>query len=277
MSSHPRKVGDVFLSPSQRRKYTEERTWAMESMLRYKATGCSITKELLIVFYMQGFVRRSANRIAKNLPSCVDVSDLEQTAYFGLIDCIEKFDPSRKVKFESFAKLRVEGAMRDFLRKEDPVSRVARQRSKKIAGCINQFKTEFGRSPTNEELQNRLHLDDDEFMTLMKNVVVPCTLSLCLVEFDDNDEVGPLGLIEQYDDSLSGVDQLDLRDWLCDQLCTYDKLIVTLHFVENLTMYEVGCVIGYSESRVSQRMKQLLRMLRSRLIDSPDTKLLMAS
>ena len=246
-------------------------------MLHYKTTACAVTKELLVVYYMQGFVRRAAARVAKNLPSCVDVSDLEQTAYFGLVDCIEKFDTTRKIKFESFAKLRVEGSMRDFLRKEDPVSRVARQRSKKIANCIEQFKTENGRSPTNEELQNRLNLDSSDFLALMKNVVVPNTLSMCLVEFDDKDEVGPIGLIEQHDDSLDIVDQLDLRVWLCEQLCTYDKLIVTLHFVENLTMYEIGRVIGYSESRVSQRMKHLLQILKTKLNDSSETRLLMAS
>lgn len=283
MSSHPRKDGGVFLSPpllsqrQKRREKTNDQCWAVKAMLKFKKTGCPITKELLVVYYMQGFVRRSAARVAKGLPSCVDISDLEQTAYFGLNDCIEKFDPSRKIKFESFAKLRVEGAMRDFLRREDPVSRVTRQRSKKIARSIEQFTTERGRPPTNDELQERLDVTDDEFVVIMKSVVVPNTLSMCLVEHDDHEDVAPIGFIEQRDISLSMIDQLDLREWLCEQLCVYDKLIVTLHFVENLTMYEIGRVIGYSESRVSQRMKHLLQLLRTKLVDSPETRMLLAS
>ena len=276
MASHLGKDGGVFLTP-QARDQNNKQAWAQEAMLHYKKTHCEITRELLVVFYMQGFVKRSAAKVSKDLPQCVDPADLEQTAYFGLVDCVEKYDPERKIKFESFARLRVEGAMRDYLRKEDPVSRVARQRTKMIARSIEQFKVEFGRAPTSEELQTRLHLDDGEFEAVMRDVVVPSTLSMCSVENNDSEDSPLLCIIEQKDDTARFVEQIDLRSWLCENLCTYDKLIITLLFVENLTMFEVGCVIGYSESRVSQRIKRVLSVLKTKLTDSPETQLLMAS
>ena len=276
MASQLGNVGGVFLSP-QGRDQDNKQAWAQEAMLHYKKTSCEITRELLVVFYMQGFVKKSAARVSKDLPQCVDPADLEQTAYFGLVDCIEKYNPDRQIKFESFARLRVEGAMRDYLRKEDPVSRVARQRTKMIARSIEQFKVEFGRAPTSGELQTKLQLDDGEFEAVMRDVVVPSTLSMCSVENNDSEESPLLGVIEQKGGNTCFVEQLDLRTWLCENLCTYDKLIVTLHFVENLTMFEVGCVIGYSESRVSQRIKHILSILKTKLTDSPETQLLMAS
>jgi len=275
MTSHPRTDDAVLLTP-QRREGSEE-AYAHNLMTEFKSSGCEQTKALIAEYYMNGFVKRIASRVAYSLPSCIDVQDLEQCAYFGLIDCIEKFNPSRKIKFESFARLRVEGAMKDFLRKEDPVSRLARQRSKLIAKGINQFKSEHGRTPTNCELKSRLGVCDDEFDMLMKDQSIPCTLSMSISEQHNDEEADLVMMVESKDVSFLTLERADLRDWLFDRLCNVDKLIVTLHFVERLTMLEVGNVVGYSESRVSQRIKQVLKLLHMRLHEHPEIALLMAS
>ncbi len=275
MTSHPRTDDGVLLTP-QKREGSEE-AYAQTLMTEYKSGGCEQTKILIAEHYMNGFVKKIANRVAYSLPSCIDVRDLEQCAYFGLIDCIEKYNPTRNVKFESFARLRVEGAMKDFLRKEDPVSRLARQRSKLIAKGINQFQCEYGRLPTDGELKHRLGVNDDEFNTLMKDQSTPSTLSMSIAEQQDEEDVNFVMMIESKDFSFESLERADLRGWLFDQLCNVDKLIVSLHFVERLTMLEVGNVVGYSESRVSQRIKHVLKLLHMRLHERPDIAMLMAS
>ena len=279
MTSHPRTVGGVFLSPLQEennKKAESNKQWAIAVMNEYKTTGSRNAKELLIVYYMQGYVKKIAKRLSHRLPKCIDCSDLEQTAYVGLVDSIDKYNPNLNIKFESYARLRVEGAMKDYLRREDPVSRIARQRSKLIAKGIELFVAEKGQKPTNEELRLRLGLDIKEFEGIMKDVHVPCTLSFSPVE-PKNDESKPSLSIDPKVSSCQKVDQTDVRKWLLEELDTYDKLIVSLHFVEGLTMLEVGKVVGYSESRVSQRIKHALSLLKNKLVDFPETILLMAS
>ncbi len=275
MTSHPRTDDAVLLTPPRRED--SEVAYAQNLMIQYKSSGCQQIKSLIAEHYMNGFVKRVASRVAYSLPSCIDVQDLEQSAFFGLIDCIEKFNPSRKIKFESFARLRVEGAMKDFLRKEDPVSRLARQRSKLIAKGINQFQSEHGRLPTNCELKARLGVDDNEFNALMKDQSIPCTLSMSYAEQSDDEESSLAMMVESREFPLQNIERSDLREWLFSQLCHVDKLIVTLHYVERLTMLEVGNVVGYSESRVSQRIKQVLKLLHMRLHERPDIAMLMAS
>ena len=280
MTSHPRTVGGVFLSPPKEEnniKTESKKQWAVAVMNEYKATGSCVAKELLIVYYMEGYVKKIAKRLSQRLPKCIDCSDLEQTAYVGLVDSIDKYNPNLSIKFESYARLRVEGAMKDYLRREDPVSRIARQRSKLIAKGIESFVAENGRSPTNEELRLRLCLESKEFENIIKDVHIPCTLSFSSPTDSNNDDSRLSLSIDPEASSCQGVDQADVREWLLGELDIYDKLIVSLHFVEGLTMLEVGKVIGYSESRVSQRIKHALSLLKNKLVDSPETIVLMAS
>ena len=226
---------------------------------------CSLTREALLLYYMDTFVTRSATKIVANVQGRVEKDDLKQAAFFALDNYIDKFDPSRNYKFESFARLRIEGAMLDYLRREDPASRLARSRSKMIAKGIASFKTENGRQPSDDELQNLLRLDKSEFLAVMRDVHVPCTLSYHPCENDNSDETSGAIHIEAKSDWFASVDREDLNAWLFQQLGHYDLLIVTLTYTEGLTMLEIGHAIGYSESRVSQRLKHVHSILKARL------------
>ena len=252
------------------------REWAVKAMLRYKETGCKKTMDELLIHYMGGYVRHLANRVAADLPSCIEADDLAQSAYFGLTDCIKKFDPERRIKFESYSRQRVEGAMKDYLRREDPASRLARTRSKIIARGIAQFMAEHGRTPTNEDLRVLLQLNQHEFSAVMKDVHVPNTISFHPMDSDGNEDLSASVHIELHSKGLMQVDREDLHRWLYQQLGYYDRLIVTLHYTENLTMLEVGRFMGYSESRVSQRLKHIHELLKTRMNDNPEMELLMA-
>jgi len=268
MVKHLVQDGDGFL-PSNNIRNETPASIALETMLHYKQTCCSEARNWLIEYYMRTFVRNAARRIASGLPKCVDPDDLEQVGFFGLIECIDKFDPSRNFKFVTFARQRVEGSMRDELRRIDPASRLARTRTKMIARGIEQFKSEHGRSPTDDELRKILQLDEKEFAAVMRDIHVPNTLQFHPVDEDDGDGLMAMS-IEHKSSGCGVVDQIDLHEWLCTQLGTYDKLIVALTYTEGLTMLEIGHTLGYSESRVSQRLKHIHAVLKSKISDDPE-------
>ena len=225
---------------------------------------------------MRTFVHNAARRIAAGLPSCVDPEDLEQIGFFGLRECVEKYDPALNFKFETYARQRVEGSMRDYLRRIDPASRLARTRTKMIASGIEEFKSQYGRTPTDEELQAILQLDEKEFIAVMRDVHVPNTLPFHPTDDDDGGEGLIAMSIEGKQGECDSVDRRDLHEWLCNQLGTYDKLIVMMTYTDGLTMLEIGHTLGYSESRVSQRLKHIHAVLRGKITDEPEFCLLMA-
>tara|TARA_B100000959_G_scaffold283213_1_gene351556 strand:- start:164 stop:1129 length:966 start_codon:yes stop_codon:yes gene_type:complete len=269
MVSHLMTDGGDFLPPFneliETSKTQAER--AVGIMLYFKETNCVEAKDWLLEHYMHTFVRSTARRLASGLPKSIEADDLEQVGYFGLVDCIQKYNPSLMYKFETFARQRVEGSMRDHLRKEDPASRLARSRTKMIARGISEFNAQFGRKPTDKELQNVLGLEDKEFASVMRDVHVPNTIPFHPTGEDDGgDGLGAIS-IELKCSGHEDVDNRDLHDWLCGTLGTYDKLIVVLMYKEGLTMLEIGHTIGYSESRVSQRLKHIHAVLKSKLSD----------
>ncbi len=275
MVSHPIPEGDDFSSPLKRRSENNDAQFAAELMLYYKKTNCLESRDWLMTYYMRTFVRNAARRIASGLPKSIDAEDLEQVGFFGLIECIEKFDPNRQFKFETFARQRVEGAMRDELRRIDPASRLARQRTKLISKGIDLFRSQHGRTPTDVELQAILHLDQKEFSAVMRDVHVPNTLPFHPGEDDEGDGL-MVSSIELKNSGHEEIDRKDLQEWLCMQLNTYDRLIVSLTYVEGLTMLEIGHSLGYSESRVSQRLKHIHAILKNKLVESIDVSWLMA-
>jgi len=281
MVSHPKPDGGDFLPPYHLKQVnhehcTSQAEFAVQAMMYFKDTNCQAAREWLIEYYMRTFVRNVARRICSGLPSCVDPEDLEQIGFFGLIDCLQKFDPLLNYKFETYARRRVEGSMKDYLRRIDPASRLARTRTKMISRGIEEFRAQHGRIPTDEELQDVLQLDEKEFLAVMRDVHVPNTIPFHPTENDESGDGLAATSIEIKSDEYETVDQKDLHEWLCSQLGTYDKLIVVLTYTEGLTMLEIGHAIGYSESRVSQRLKHIHAVLRGKIVDCPQGLWLMA-
>ena len=275
MVGHFSNNGGDFLSPQYTNNTSKTAKWAVMAMRHYKQTSCRLTKDALLNYYMTAFVNPCARRISAGVPSCVDVEDLQQTAFFALNDYIDKFDLSLNFKFESFARRRIEGAMLDFLRREDPASRLARSRAKMISKGISAFYAENGRKPEDNELRSLLQLTQSEFVAVMKDVHVPGTISYHPSENDNEQENSMAIHIEEKNEGFTSVDRSDLNAWLFKQLCHYDLLIVTLTYSEGLTMLETGHVLGFSESRVSQRLKQVHNVLKARLLDHPEELFLM--
>jgi RNA polymerase sigma factor FliA len=285
MVSHPTKEGGDFLPQNVKVKTTIEakrplsfpasETWVKCAMSHFKATGCGETKSQLLQHYMVSFVRPVARNLASKLPRCVDPDDLEQCAFIALNTQLDKYDTSRNICFEAFSRLRIMGAMRDQLRRDDPVPRLARARTKLLEEARLSFRNEFGCDPTEEELRLRLGMDEVEFNTVYQDGHAPATIGIQAGEPGDEYDWAPIHYIDG-DVQTRIAEQNDLLRWICTRLDERDKLILTLYFYESLSMLEVGQSLGCSESRVSQRLQHIYKTLKFWFSEHPEELKLMA-
>lgn len=209
-----------------------------------------------------------AQRLASKLPPTVERDDLISAGVLGLIDAVNKFDPSRGVLFKTYAETRVRGAMLDSLRDLDWAPRSARRRAREVEEAYARIERERGRPATEEEVADALDLSLSDFQTLLGELN-----ALQLTALDDDGGDGgsslahslagdpahtPSALFE------SGEGRRALADAI-DRLPERERQVVALYFVEELTLKEVGSVLGVTESRASQLRTQALLRLRSAL------------
>ena len=237
---------------------------------------CGRAYESLVTHYMKSHVRVIAERLRASLPSHIDVDDLVQQGYLGLIEAIARFDPERGIRFETFSSRRINGAMRDWLRSQDPAPRLMRQRARLVDEVTRRFQVVHGRLPDREELQNALGLEGDEFHRVVDEDRPPVLLTTNAVNREGQDDEVSLPARSGQGPTV-GVVRHDLRRWVIRGLEPVDQMIVTLYYYESLTMREVGAALGCSESRISQRLESILSRLRARLDLTPDRLIQMAS
>lgn len=250
-----------------------ERTWR-----EYKRTGSRVHQEQLVTHYMTGHVRMLVQRFRARLPAHIEVDDLMQQAYFGLVESMERYDLSRNTRFEAFAGQRIIGELYDHLRRIDPVSRQARHCDKTLREAAERFEKVNGRAPSEIEMQRELHLDDVEYDRFMKQARIGSTVSTPVQRTETQAEHDPRLVDSVADDDEFGPDaraqDRDLRHWFLRGLTREDKLIVTLYYFEGFSLREIGLTIGISESRVSQKKDEILLQLRARFSGDPAVELL---
>jgi len=222
---------------------------------------------------MRTHVRRIADRMHARLPVQVEVDDLMQEGYMGLVECLDRFDPTKQTKFETFSSQRIHGAMRDYLRKLDPVPRQVRQNERRVLSEVETFRKRHGRSPGDDELRSELDLPAPRFRKMMTS-----GRAHAMVHFNAQKSPGDPDFGEDSDGMRSFEDmrasdqgspairaeRSDLRQWITAGFPRRDKLIIILYYYEQMTMKEVGLALGISESRVSQRINSILANLRER-------------
>ncbi len=244
----------------------------------YKNDGDERARERLVIAYSP-LVKFIAGRMASGLPSHVDEGDLVSYGLLGLIGAIERFDLEREIKFETFAVARIKGAIIDELRSLDWVPRSVRARAREVERAHAALEAEYGRAPTDEEMADKLELSVEEFRDALLQIANSSVLALDdLWTFADPDGSG--GQISVLDtiqdpsalDPESEAHTAELKDRLADaieSLPERERLVIALYYYENLTLREIGEVLGVTESRVSQLHTKSVLALRSRFQASP--------
>jgi RNA polymerase sigma factor for flagellar operon FliA len=240
----------------------------------YKAEGDGKARERLVVAYSP-LVKFIAGRMASGLPSHVDESDLISYGLLGLIGAIERFDPDRDIKFETYAVARVKGAIIDELRSLDWVPRSVRARARAVERAHVELEAKLQRAPTDEEMAEKLEMSVGHFHAALLEIANSSVLALDdLWTFADPEGGSQVSIMDTIQDP-AGVDPeseaqtAELKDRLADaieSLPERERLVIALYYYENLTLREIGEVLDVTESRVSQLHTKAVLGLRSRFV-----------
>jgi RNA polymerase sigma factor for flagellar operon FliA len=239
---------------------------------RYKEEGDSTARERLVVAYSP-MVKFVAGRLGAGLPSHVDDADLISYGLMGLIGAIERFEPERGIKFETFAMTRIRGAIIDELRSLDWVPRSVRSRAREIEAAQAKLEHELQRAPSEVELADRLEMSEDDLqMALLEiaNSSVYALDELWTVSDSSGDKVSLLDTIadDAAADPQEALATSEVKERLAEAIASLperEQLVVALYYYENLTLREIGEVLGVTESRVSQLHTKAVMRLKSGL------------
>ncbi len=241
---------------------------------RYKGSGDERARERLVVAYSP-LVKYVSGRMASGLPAHVEESDLISYGLVGLINAIERFDLDREIKFETYAITRIKGAIIDELRTLDWVPRSVRTRAREIERANTKLEHRLHRAPTDEEMAGELGVSVDEFQEALLQIstsTVAALDELWTMSDASGDQISLLDTLQDPDapDPAHLVDAAELKDRVADAIARLperEKLVIALYYYENLTLREIGEVLGVTESRVSQMHTKAVLRLRSRLSD----------
>jgi RNA polymerase sigma factor for flagellar operon FliA len=245
----------------------------MKSAVAYlpskRAKSYSQKRQDLIVKYTP-LIKYIANRIAIRLPSHIDIEDIVNTGVLGLMDAIEKFDPTRGVKFETYAEFRIKGAILDELRALDWVPRSVRKIATWLETANVALEKKLGRPAYDEELAEAMDIEVEKLHEYLSRAGGISLLSLEMV-INKNDGKRPLMDFLSAKDDQNPVESMkleEMRDIVADcieLLQEKEKLVVSLYYYDELTMKEIGSALKLTESRVSQIHTKAVLRLRGKL------------
>ncbi|MDO4681535.1 MAG: RNA polymerase sigma factor FliA [Lautropia sp.] len=217
-------------------------------------------------------VRRVAVHMASRLPASIELDDLVQAGLIGLVDAVSRFDPAQGVQFDTFAMQRVRGAMLDELRQADWMPRSVRKSQRSIEQAIHAVEQRLGRPATEREIAGEMDLSLEDYQRLLSSARGAQLLYLEDVaggEESDDNRVEHL-LPDEQPQPDQRLEDARFREALAagiEALPEREKLMMSLYYTENLTLKEIGEVLGVTESRVSQLHSQAVARLRSKLGD----------
>jgi RNA polymerase sigma factor FliA len=241
---------------------------------RYKRDGDDRARERLVVAYSP-LVKYVSGRMASGLPAHVEEADLISYGLGGLISAIERFELEREIKFETYAITRIKGAIIDELRSLDWVPRSVRARARAIERANTKLEHKLQRAPTDEEMADELEMSVSDFqdqLLQISNSTVAALDELWTVSDASGDQVSLLDTLQDpgAPDPANVIDATDLKDRIADAIARLperEKLVVALYYYENLTLREIGEVLGVTESRVSQLHTKAVLRLRGRMAE----------
>jgi RNA polymerase sigma factor for flagellar operon FliA len=236
-----------------------------EQKLNPKVRGKIINEFAPLIKYI-------ASRIAIRLPPHIDLNDLINAGVIGLIDAIEKFDAGKQIKFKTYAEFRIRGAILDELRSMDWVPRSVRQKARKVEDAYARLEYSLGRPASDDEVAKEMNVDMDTFHRLLSDTASVSLLSLDDLGEDDSD-LSKRNLLEFIIQ--------DDKDWpshkiryaevstmvakAIQSLPEKERMVISLYYYDELTMKEIGHVLKFTESRVSQIHTKAILRLRSKM------------
>lgn len=217
-------------------------------------------------------VKLLANRLAMRLPPSVSLDDLTSAGILGLLDAIDRFDPSRDVQFKTYAEFRIRGAMLDELRSLDWVARSTRKKIHDMEKAIVAVEERLGRPADDLEIAEEMNIDLNAYHNIlsMAKGIELLDLDGYVKSDKDNSESKRSfrSLIQGDDDPGDHVMASELRHVVADAIKTLsekEQMVVSLYYYDELTLKEIGEVIGLTESRISQIHTKAIVKLRARL------------
>jgi RNA polymerase sigma factor for flagellar operon FliA len=240
----------------------------------FKGEGEPEAREKLILHYAP-LVKYVASRVATGLPASVEQSDLVSYGMFGLMDALQKFEPGRGNKFETYAIPRIKGAIIDELRAMDWVPRSVRFKQREIEKALADLEAMLKRQPTEKELAERLGVSLQELHEVVSQISFVSILALDETVNVGSDRGEQVSLIDTLADKgldpTEGVESQETRGLLAaaiNGLNEREKIVVTLYYFEGLTLAEIGEILGVTESRVCQIHTKAVGQLRLQLVET---------
>jgi len=224
-------------------------------------------REKLILEYAP-LVKVVAGRLSMYLGYNVEYEDLVSYGVFGLIDSIDKFDMGKEVKFETYASLRIRGAILDQIRKMDWIPRTVRQRQKQIDAAMKQLELSNGRPATDAEIAAHIGISENEFLEWQGQVKADNIISLNEYIEQGNDISSDRSISSGFDTPESVIEKGELKEMLEESLeilTDKEKKVILLYYYEEFTLKEISRVLGVSESRISQLHTKALQKMKTKM------------
>lgn len=235
---------------------------------RFHKTRSAAARNQLVVHYLP-IVNKLAEIVARKLWPRVTADELASAGYDGLIAAVSSFDPDRGVKFETYCRQRIVGAIRDWQREIDPLGRSGRNFERALNAVEEKFQAEHGRHGSSPEIARRMGLSLAKFVRMKRTVLASHCVSLETPS--ERREDSRHNSFVPADPGPTPIDYTErelIREYLTRGLKEQDRLIITLYYYERLTMAEIGSVLGVSESRVCQRHAEIVDQLRARFANT---------
>jgi RNA polymerase sigma factor for flagellar operon FliA len=229
-----------------------------------------------LILHFAPLVKYVAGRVSVGLPPNIEQADLVSYGIFGLIDAIEKYDPERGIKFETYAISRIKGAIIDELRAIDWIPRSVRFKAREVEKAYATLENKLHRTPTDPEVAQELGITTDELHTIFNQISFVSVVALDELLTVGSERGDRLSLVETLEDkgaedpeaAFEAEEMKVILAGAINRLPEREKIVITLYYYEGLTLAEIGQVLGVTESRVCQMHTKAVLQLRGKMQDA---------
>src|SRR5918997_413626 len=241
----------------------------------YKETGSSEARDRLILHYSP-LVKYVAGRVAVGLPANIEQADLISYGIFGLIDAIDKYDRERGIKFETYAISRIRGSIIDELRAIDWVPRSVRFKAREVEKAYTSLENKLKRPPSDAEIAEEMGISVDELNHIYTQLSTVSLVALDELMAVDGAQGDKLSLVDTLEDTktagpMEAFESEEMRSILTgaiNRLPEREKMVVTLYYFEQLTLAQIGEIMGVTESRICQMHTKAVLALRGKITEA---------